>query len=61
MTSRKYEWRVYMGILLPIGAGVGALIGLATGNVAIWVAVGTGLGILAPFVLARTTSRDDAP
>jgi uncharacterized membrane protein YoaK (UPF0700 family) len=61
MTKKRYEWRVYLGILLPAGAGVGALIGLVTGQVAIWVAVGAGLGVMASLLLARTTSGDETP
>lgn len=61
MNRKRYLWRQYLAIFLPIGAGVGALIGLATGGVALWVGVGAGLGVLSAIVLARYTKPDEIP
>lgn len=61
MNRRKYEWKVYLGIFLPIGAGIGALVGLATEQIALWVAIGSGLGVIGSLVLARSTDSDESP
>jgi hypothetical protein len=61
MTPRFRAWAYYFVIFLPIAAGLGGLVGFATGRLAAWVAVGASLGVLLSVWLARTTPAEDNP
>jgi len=61
MDKKRLEWGHYFGIFLTFGAGIGAGIGSALGNVGVGVGVGAGIAILLSFIVARSTTPDEAP